>query len=77
VVGEAVYELVDAPAIAVAPLYHCHEAAVPDVSVRVTLPPEQNEVGPDGVITGIGNGATVTVVVAPPEQPVVLVRLSE
>ena len=75
--GDAVYELVVAPPMAVVPLYHCQEVPVPDDSVSVTLPPAQNEMGPLGVITGMGNGATVTVIVAPPEQPVVLARLSE
>ena len=77
VAGDAVYELIVAPAMAVVPLYHCQEVPVPDDSVSVTLPPAQKEMGPLGVITGMGSGATVTDIVAPPEQPAVLARLSE
>ena len=44
----------------VAPVDQRYDAAADEVSV--TLPPEQNVVGPDGVIVGAGgNGFTVTV----------------
>ena len=42
----------------VAPVFHIQLA--PSVSVRSTLPPSQNWVGPLGVMVGVGNGLTVT-----------------
>ena len=71
------YEFVVAPVIAVVPLYHCHDVPVPEVSVSVTLLPEQNDVGPLGVITGTGNAATVIVMTPPPVHPAVLETATE
>ena len=39
-----------------------HSHAVPALAVSVTLPPEQNVVGPPGVMVAVGSGFTVTVV---------------
>ena len=39
-----------------------HKYVVPELEVKVTLPPAQNVVGPPGVMVGVaGNGLTVTV----------------
>ena len=52
----------------VAPFDHKYEADAGAVSV--TLPPEQNVVGPDGVMTGVGGtGLTVTLCDAEAAQP--------
>jgi hypothetical protein len=45
----------------VAPLLHNHD--VPALAVKVTDPPAQKVVAPDGVIVAVGNGFTVTVCV--------------
>ena len=51
--------------------------ANPDGAVSVTLPPEQNVVGPDAVTIGFGVGLTMTVVGADePEHPFASVTLT-
>ena len=46
---------------------------MPPDAVRSTEPPEQNVVGPLGEIDAIGNGFTVTIVLAMLLQPLALV----
>jgi hypothetical protein len=45
-------------------------------AVRVTLLPEQKVVEPEGVITTVGNGFTVTTTEAVPVQPPALVPVT-
>ena len=50
---------------------------MPDVSVSVTFPPEQKEVGPDGVMAGDGVGFTETTTAAYAVQPDPFVTATE
>ena len=49
---------------------------MPPDAVRITDPPWQKVVGPFGVITGVGNGFTVTGTLALLLQPLALVTVT-
>ena len=49
---------------------------VPPDADRVTEPPWQNVIGPDGVITAVGSGLTVTVAISESVHPLALVAVT-